>query len=352
MRGAEGARDMTLIKLVPGGTRVKKGDVIAQIDAQALVDHLDDVKAGVEQAQAAIEQRRAELAVDWENLQQTLRQDKAALDKAKLDYGARETRTAIDQEILKLALDEAQESYKQDQANLAFKEISQKIDLHLLEIARDRQIKHRDRHVEDLKKFTFTAPMDGLAVIQTTFTRNGELSQIQLGDAVYSGQIFMKIVDTSKMQVETSANQTECNQLRIGMPARITLDAFPGLMLKGKIYSIGAMGVRGWRENYYIRNVPVRVVIDDQDPRLIPDLSAAVDIILAQRENALILPLEALHREGGKAVVYVKRGNRFERRTIQVGFQSFTHAEVLSGLTVGDEVALEPLAAEPAQTAK
>ena len=340
MRGAEGGREMILIKLIGGGSRVKKADLLAQIDAQAMLDHIDDCNAAVDQAESDIKKLKAQQAVDLENLQQTLRQDSAQVDKAKLDFGAREVRTVIDQEILKLAVEEADATYKEDQANLPLKEVSQNADVRVLEIAQRRQVKYRDRMLLDLKRFQFNAPMNGLAVVQTFF-RNGELAQIQLGDSVYSGQTFMRVVDTSTMQVETTANQAECNQLRIGMPARIIFDAFPGLQLNGKIYSVGAMGLRGWRENYYVRNVPVRVAIDGEDLRLIPDLSAAADVVLEHKDNAVQVPAEALQAENGKNVVFVKRGARFERRQVQLGLQSWTHAEVLAGLQPGEEVALE-----------
>ncbi len=350
MRGPDSAREMVLIKLVEAGSFVKKGDAIAEIDAKTAADHIEDVKATILQAESNIKKRKAEHSVDWENLQQTLRVAKADLDKARLEQRAAEVRTPLDQELLKLSVEENDARYKQLQGDLASRQLIQKAELHILDITRQRNGMDLNRHLNDLKRMSFTAPMNGL-VVMSTFFRAGENTQIQLGDQVYPGQTIMKIVDTSQMQVQSNANQAESNRLRIGQPATITLDAFPGLRFPGKVYSIAAMGMGGMRQNYYVRNVPVKITIDGADPRLIPALSAAVDVVVERKENATLVPLSALQSRTGKPVVFVRRDQRFEPREVTLGEQNATHVDVVSGVSPGDEIALEPIA-EPARTVK
>ncbi len=352
MRGPDATQEMVLIELADAGSQVKKGDLIAKIDARTAEDHIEDVKSMVLQAESNIAKRRAEHSVDWGNLQQTLRVAKATLDKARLDYQAAEIRTPIDQELLKLYVEESEARYKQLQNDLASRKEIQSAELRNLDITRQRQVMHLGRHIGDLNRMTFHAPMNGL-VVMATFFRSGEMAQIQLGDQVRSGQTIMKIVDTSSMQVETSANQSESSQLRIGQPAAITLDAFPGLTLKGKVYSIGAMGVGGWRLNYYIRTVPIRVAIEDTDPRLIPDLSAAANVVVEKQEDVLLIPLSAVRSRNGKEYAMVKTGQGFERKEIQLGKRNSTHGIVVSGVSRGEQVAVgEVPAAKPAAPAK
>ncbi len=339
LRGPESGRGMVLQKLAPNGTFVKKGTVVAQIDAIAAVDHIDDIRPTVRQAELDIDKRRSEQSVDLENLRQSLRQAKADVDKAKLDLGAAEIRAAIDQEILKLAVEEAEATYRQLQADVAEKAKVYDAELKILDITRQRQQRHLDRHLHDLRRFTIAAEMDGLVVLQTIF-RGGEMVQISEGDQLRPGQPFMKIVNPSSMQVEGNVNQTESSSLRVGQPADVALDAFPGLKLKGKVYSIGALAVGGWRQQYYIRNVPVRIAIDGSDPRLIPDLSAAGDVTIAKQENGLLVPLSAVHTENGKTFVWVKRGDQFQRSEVELGLRNNTRAAVISGLSADDDVRL------------
>src|ERR1700687_6020225 len=85
MRGPDSGRALVLIHVANSGAVVKKGDVVARIDAQSMIDHVDDLSATIQQADADIRRRKAEQAISWENLQQGIRVAKANLDKAKLD---------------------------------------------------------------------------------------------------------------------------------------------------------------------------------------------------------------------------------------------------------------------------
>jgi Membrane-fusion protein len=337
LRGPEANRDMTLLKLVKSGAMVKKGELIAEIDGQSMQDHVDDLQDTIDAADADVRKRAAEQGIEWETLQQTLRVAQSEYEKAKLDYNASEVRTDIERQLLKLSLDEAEARLKQQQGDLASKRAAQKAELKILEITRERHNRHRNRHLEDLKRFTIHASMDGLAVMSSVF-RGGEMGQIQLGDRVYPGQSFMKVVSPASMQVEASINQAESEDFRLGQEARIHLDAFPGLEFNGKIYSIGALAVGGWRQNYYIRSIPVRIAIQGADPRLIPDLSASADIVVERAKDKTIVPLAAIREENGKTVAYVKNADNFERREVKIGMRGALDAEVISGLRAGDEV--------------
>ncbi len=339
LRGPEGNRDLVLMKVAPSGALVKKGALLAKIDGQSMADHVDDLKDTIEAADADVRKRKAEQGIEWESLQQTLRLAKSAYEKAKLDASAGEVRTDIERQLLNLSLEEAAASYKQQQADLASKKISQAAELKILEITRERHVRHRNRHVVDLSKFTVNAPMNGLAVMSPTI-RGGEMGQFQEGDRVSPGQQFMKIVNPNSMQVEATVNQSESSEFRIGQHAKIHFDAFPGLELNAKVYSIGALAVGGWRQNFYVRNVPIRLMIEGADPRVIPDLSASADVVLSTAENKTLVPLSAVQIENGKTTVYVKTGEAFEKKYVQLGLKNGSDAVVESGLSAGDEVRL------------
>ena len=339
MRGPDAGRSLVLIKLAKSGSFVKKGDLLAQIDAQAIKDHVDDLDSYVQQANGDIKKRGAEQAIEMENLRQTIRAAKAAVEKARLDKNASEIRTDIDRELLQLAVDEAEATYKQLQANLAITEQMHKSEIRILEYTRDRHARHRDRHKHDIEKFTVYSPMNGLVVMQSIF-RGGDMGQVQEGDQVSPGQPFMKIVDSNSMQLEASVNQAASEGIRIGQTGDISFDAFPGFHLPGKVQSVGAMGVGGWRQNYYIRNIPVKINIQGGDPRVIPDLSASADVVLERNENSLLVPIEAINSENGKSFVYVRDGDEFQVREVEVGTTNNIQASIKSGLKAGEEVAL------------
>jgi len=340
LTGPEGNRPMTILKMATSGTMVKQGQIVLEIDGQSLQDHVDDVNATVMQAQGDIVKRKAEQALDIENLNQNIRVAKSELDKVRLDAKTKELRTALDQEMLQLAVEEADAKYNQLLKDINFKKQSQSSEMRILQFTMERHMRHRDRHKADLKKFTVIAAMDGLAVVQPVF-RGSENDTIKVGDVVAPGQVALKIVDPKSMQVEGNINQTEVSQFRIGETAKITVDAFPGMSLKGRLYSVGALAVTRGRQQSFIRTIPVRVAIEGFDPKLIPDLSAAAEILTGTGDDkAVLIPRGAIHEQDGKTYVFAKQGVNFVKREVKTGDMNDTQIVIQSGVNAGEEVAL------------
>ena len=351
MMGPEGNRPLMLLSLAKGGKLVKNGEQVASIDGQSLADHIDDVHSTVVQAESDVTKRKAEQLIDRENVLQSLRVAKSQLDKAKLDAQAAAVRTSIDRELMQLAVDETQATYEEQNNDLKNRDISQKSELRILEFTTERHTRHRDRHKKDLQRFNLTAPMPGLVVLQSSFV-GSEFRQIQDGDQVFSGQSIMKIVSPNSMQVEANVSQTDIEMFRVGQQASIGIDAFPGLTLKGKIYAIGALAVSPTRQQNYIRNVPVRLVVETIDPRVIPDLSAYADVLISKDDNQLLVPRAAVQQENGKNIVWVKKGQTYAKREVQLGKSNYTHTAIASGLNAGEEVALNYAPPKPTDSPK
>jgi multidrug efflux pump subunit AcrA (membrane-fusion protein) len=207
-------------------------------------------------------------------------------------------------------------------------------------------VRHRDRHKYDIERFTITAPIDGLVVLQSIW-RGTEMGQIQTGDQISPGQPFLKIVDTRSMQVEGVVSQVESDEMRLGEPATVSFDAFPGLKLKAKVSSLGAIATGGWWSNYYLRTVRIYLSILDHDNRVIPDLSTAASVAVDESGNALLIPREAVETKDGKSFVRIKTGDSYETRQVKLGMSDNVRVAVLEGLHAGDEVALDQPQAAP-----
>ena len=342
----EGMPQGKALDLMESGERVKKGDVAALIDGQGLKDHIDDVQSTVDSSLSDIKKRRAEQTIDLDNLRQEIDVAKSELDAWKLEAGASEIRTPIDQEIINLAVEEAEAAYKQKLADMAVQKAAHEAELRILDITSKRHQRHRDRHLFDLQRYTVNAPLDGMVVRQRIF-RSGEMAMVRNGDQVWPGRLFAKVMDTSRMQVEAKINQAESNQFRVGQQVRVGLDAFPDAKFEGRIYSIGALAKGGAGQNSYVREIPIHIHIEGNDPRLIPDLSAYADVIVERADDTVRIPRAALFEEDGQAYVYVSDGGDYRRQLVEVGFRTFTEAGVVRGLEAGDEVALKEPVAEP-----
>ncbi len=340
LRGPEARNSMELLKLTKDGSWVKNGDTLAEIDPGYLIDHVDDIKSSVVQAELDVARRKSEQAVELETLQQTIRVAKSDLDKAKLEFGASGIRTDIERELLKLDLEEAEARYKQVQLDVPEKRVIHSAEIRILDFTTERHRRHAGRHINDIKAFSILSPMEGLLVVQSMF-RGGEFAKVQQGDQVMPGQGVVRVVNPNNMQVEATANQAESSDVRIGQKAMIGFDAFPGLTLSGKVHSIGALAVGGWRQNYFIRNVPLKLNIEGGDPRVIPDLSGYADIVLEEKPNVTLVPIGAVQQQSGKSFVYVKNGDQYSKREVTLGATNNMMAVAESGIKPGEEVRLD-----------
>jgi HlyD family secretion protein len=341
LQGPDTGRGLTLVFLAASGSRVKEGQIVAEIDSQDIQDHLVDVEATISQAKLDIARRKAMLVAQMEGLNQRLRVSKATLEKARLDARAMPVRNSITQEILRLAAEEYQEAYEEALKQMPLTEERQLSDLKLYELSYEYNVRHRDRHLLDYRRCSIRSPMDGMVVMQTTY-RGGQMNQIKVGDQLSPGQPFMRVVDPASMQLEATMNQAESETVRLKQAAVVRFDAFPDIVVKGHVQAVGALALGGRRVNFNVRNVAVRLTLDTVDPRVIPDLSASADVATEDPTDGLIVPREAVSESGGKRVLYVKQGDAFVPREVEIGGITNTHVAVVSGIQEGDEVALQP----------
>jgi HlyD family secretion protein len=329
------------------GSLAKKGDVVAEFDRQYMLTRLDDYSAAVTQTQSNVIKLKAEMAVARKAHDQSIAAAKADLEKAKLDLKTTPVLGAIDAERAKLALEEADAQYKQVLAEEKYFDIGQAAQLRNAELDLE-QAKIELRRVQaNADRMLMKAAIGGLTVMQSTF-RGSEMAQIQEGDQLYPGQPFMQIVDTRSMVINAAVSQVDVERMRIGLKARVRFDAYPDLELPAHVYAIAAITKPGGMRASFVKEVPVRLKMDAIDPRVIPDLSVSVDVIIDSEDQASIAPLGSIFSDGpGKPFVYVKTETGWDRREVELGLSNHIAVSVKSGLKPGDVVAAELPPREP-----
>jgi multidrug efflux pump subunit AcrA (membrane-fusion protein) len=132
-------------------------------------------------------------------------------------------------------------------------------------------------------------------------------------------------------------NQADVHLLQAGQPARISLDAYPGLEFKGRVQHVAPVGTTS-RLTDRVRNFVAIVTIEGNHPKLMPDLSAAVDVELERKDNVIVLPRDAIVGEENSFSVRVMDGNRVRERTVSIGAVNDHEVVVTSGLEPGTTV--------------
>lgn len=332
---------LALQKLAPAGIRVKKGDVVAEFDRQFMLLRLEDYKASVAQSKAAFEKGRADLQVTRKAHEQSILAAKSNLEKARLDVKATPVLSLIDTERLKLALEEAEAQYRQLLEEVRYINIAEKAQIRIAELqVKEAEVELR-RAESNVDKLVAKAPIDGMVVHLNVF-RGGEFGQVREGDELWGGMPFVQIVEPDSMVVDARVNQVDADKIRIGQRAYVRLDAFPDLVLPARVYSVGTVAVARQYRQEYVKEVPVLLKLEQMDPRVIPDLSASVDVVIEKEEKAIVVPAEALFSDPGDAqrYVFVKSGAKWQKRPVEVGLRNHIAAAVRSGLKPGELVAL------------
>jgi hypothetical protein len=143
------------------------------------------------------------------------------------------------------------------------------------------------------------------------------------------------------MQVSARVNQVDITQVHIGQSAEIRLEAYPTLIFPGKVASIAAIGTRS---DYIkrIRYFTILISIQGSNPKLLPDLTAIVDLQMENTKDALILPREAIAIQNDQAMVAVLENGKAKLQPVKLGAMNEYEAIVESGIREGVMVSLNP----------
>jgi len=207
---------------------------------------------------------------------------------------------------------------------------------------------------------TVVAPMDGVVLTK----------QVEIGESITSGvssfnagTVLFTVADVSRMIVKAGVNEVDIGKIRVGMPVKVTLDAYPKVAFHGKIDRIAP----AVRLDDKVRVFDVEIRLDAQGRELRSGMTANIEVLGERKERVLTVPVESVFKRDDQEVVYVKKaidpkafaeeakqkdekGKKddkdawkkfFDKRAVTTGLADNARVEILAGLKPGEEVALE-----------
>ena len=267
---------LTIIQLAPSGTRVKPGDPLVEFDRQAQTRDFVDKQAEYKKLVDQVAEEQAKEVAARAKDETELKQAEDNLRKAELEVQKAELVSKIDAEKNQESLEEAQATFQQLRETFDLKRKAAQAGIRILEIQRDRTQQTMMHAQANAELMQIRSPITGVVVLNTIW-KQGTMGEVQEGDQVEPGMPFMQVVNPSLMQVRVMANQQDFPSLQIGQTAKVRLDAYPELLFPAKIEQLAPIGERG-SFSEKVRVFAVIVSIQGNDPKLMPDLSAAVDV--------------------------------------------------------------------------
>jgi HlyD family secretion protein len=321
--------------LVKEGDAVKAGQVLARIDpvqasssadaAAASVGALEaDARAAgtqVRAAQAALDEaqsRAKEAAAAWRRAQEL--QSAGLLAQSDFEKASMAGTTSAAQVAAATA------AFERAQQSLASAE---------RRIAQGRAENTRARDM--LAKTEITAPIDG--VVTRLDAEQGEM--VVMGVQNQPGTILMTISDLSAVNAEVKVAEADVMRLSNGFASTVTLEALPLQRFTGRVVEIGASALAQVGTQAAAREFRVKVRLDSLASSLRPGLTCDTEILVAERKNALTVPLQAVVEKDGKTGVFVVRDGGARFTPVTTGIIGGLSIEV-DGIADGTEVASGP----------
>jgi HlyD family secretion protein len=332
----QGGAPMIITRLIPAGTRVQAGDLLAEFDRQmqtkAYLDKETEYRDRVEQ----IRKKQAEQVADKVRDDRELKEAEHAVEKAALDVKRNEILSKIDAEKNNQNLEEARARLEQVRRTIRLRQSVVASEVRILEIQRDRDLAAMQNAQRNAEKMVIRSPLAGLVVLSTIFKSNGP-GEVQEGDEVRPGVPFLQVVDPQAMQVRARVNQVDALSLTAGQKVTVKLDAYPDLSFPGRVHQVAAIALGGSFSDR-IRTFPALFTIEGSDPRTMPDLSAAVDVELERVAGALVAPRDAVIEQSGRHFLRVRSGAGFDQTPVTLGLVGEQEVVIQSGAREGSVV--------------
>ena len=332
----EGAQvgSMVITKLAPAGTHIRKGDFLVEFDPQAQTKDYLEKKGAYESLVGQVAQKRAEEAIAGSKDDTAMKQAEDELKRTQLELQKNEIVSRIDAEKNQEALDEAQATLKQLKETYQLKRAAAAATIRIQEIQRDRALEAMRYAQGNAAKMVVHSPMPGVVVYNTIWL-GGRMGTVQQGDQVRPGVPFLQVVDPSQMEVRVQLNQVDLLKVHAGQHAEMHLDAYPGMALPAVLEEVSPLGHTG-QFTEAVRTFTASFSVQGTDPRLLPDLSAALDLDLGTQKNVLVIPWQSIGTEAGHSFVWLKTRVGFEKRSVQTRSRNDLEAVVNSGVSEGD----------------
>lgn len=304
------------------GDWVEKGQKLVELERVAIEAVRDRTSAQLRNAQ--IEVRRAQVNLDQKKLE--LDRARQLHNEGVLTEEAYE-RSRLDYENAAAAVASANEGVRQAQAALGSAQ-------------------------DDLNRTTLVAPISGRVV--SLNAQEGEV--VVTGTMNNPGSVIATIADLSDILVEARVSETEVVDVSLGQRARVEVDAIRDHTYEGQVVEIGSSAEASAAAGAGLRFFKVKVLLNEQDDRLRPGMTANVEIVTNSVSGSIRIPVQSVV-ERGPSGEPIASGSQTEERTsmvpvvvdgvielkeVETGISDATHVQIVSGLDQGDLVVTGP----------
>ncbi len=340
------AGDLQILKLIPNGSVVKKGDVVIVFDATSLQRSADQYRAALKQVEAEIARAQAQRLLLDEQNQTDVMSAKFALERAQLDASTRDVIPALENEKNVLALAKAEQKLREMDVKITSSRVGSEADLAGTLRRRDKAKADLEQAERNLAALTLTSPGDGVVTLlpnsrARTNVLGGSTPIFKEGDRVWAGAAIAEMPDIATIHVMAPVYEADRGRVELGQPVMLRIEAVPDKEHKGRINEISPIAKLDYSSYPTRKSFELRVQLEQPDARLRAGMTAALQIEVERLPHSIVIPAQSVFDKGGRMVAYVLTNGSHQERTLNVGRRSAGQVLVASGVKQGERVALK-----------
>ena len=338
------AGELQIIKLAKSGTMVKPGDVVVQFDGSTLLRTVQEKQSELRQADAEIEQQRAQSRITDEQNETSLMRAQYDLQRAKLEVLKGDTIPRIQLEQARLAVADAEQKLKELEAKITSDKTAAEASLAARIRKREKAQADLERAQRGLQNLEMRAPSAGMVNVlpnpRSGGFFGGQEQEFREGDRAWAGASVIELPDLSSIHLEARLDEADRGRLTPGQDAIVKIEAVPDRDFKARIDNISLLArvdfSSGWPPP---KNFDLRLSLLESDSRIRPGMTAVARIATDRIPNVVLVPADAVFQKDGSPVVYLLDGSMFVERRVQIARRGKEQAVVASGVEPGDRVA-------------
>jgi RND family efflux transporter MFP subunit len=339
--------DLQIVKLARNGSTVKAGDLVVLFDTSTVDRTILEKRTEVKQAEAEIDQARAQMKIVEEQTATALMKARYDVDRSKIDVAAQseELNSKIDREKAKLALADAEQRLRESAEKAQSDRAAAQADLNAKLRKREKALADLQRAERSRQNLEMRAPADGMVSIMSNFRAGGMFGsnppEFREGDRAWSGAQVVELPDLSEIRFEARLDETDRGRIAAGQPATIRVDAVPDRQFSATVSDVSVLARIDFSSGTWppARNFDLKLKLPEKDARLRPGMSSTARIAVDRLPGSIIVPARAVFHKDGRPVVYVLDGRAFDTRPVEIGRRGKEQIAIRSGVSAGDRVA-------------
>ncbi|TVQ11774.1 MAG: HlyD family efflux transporter periplasmic adaptor subunit [Balneolaceae bacterium] len=330
-----GIWQLAIERIVPEGTVVKAGDFVAELDRTETASRIQDVEINLERLRSQVEQAMLDTTLTLSgardeliNLRYAMEERQLVMEQSKFEAPSVQRQAEIDYERSVRNYNQATNNYatRAQQAEARMREVEAEL---------NKEENGYRSLMAVLDQFTIKAPENGMVI----YGRDNQGRRRGPGSSISGwNPVVATLPDLTVMESLTYVNEIDIQKVRRGMKVHIGLDADTDKRLTGEVLSVANIGEQ--RPNSDAKVFEVVVQINESDTTLRPAMTTSNNIVVNTLENALYIPLEAVHTADDISFVFKRTGTRTVRQQVKLGLMNENEVTITEGLTEDDMIYL------------